>query len=137
MRHGRRLTARASNATRMRDFFLYLAISVGILAIVLWLAVYEPRVTLSEFHTWFGLAWFTALLAAVLVKMYWKARKRAKLWLLLTSFLAVHGLAFGILLYFVPAWPTVTYILTGSAEVVLFILIAKVTLGVLPITTKV
>ena len=120
----------------MRDFLYYVAIGLGILAITLWLAIYEPRVSLGEFRTWFAFIFFTVLLAVFLVRMYWRERRRAKLLVLLSVFLAAHVAAYLAILHYPPEWPTLWYIPGGTAEVMLFIVLANPWLDVLPSGTK-
>ena len=120
---------------QFRDSLVYTVIGIGVLAIIFYLAAFEPRVSLSEFHTWFSLAFFTALLAAVLAKAYWPVRRRILIWLLLAAFIAVHTAAFVAFLERDPNWPAFWYIPACTAEAMLFMLIAKLWLNVMPKTT--
>ena len=115
----------------MRDLLLCIAAALAVVIGILFLGSL-PGIT----HAWYSLIFFTAILVAAISKMYWKHRGKARVWPLLGAFIAAHIAAYVMLLHYVPDWPAFLYILTGPAEIVLFILIAKSRLHVLPTTTK-
>lgn len=119
----------------MRGFLISVAIAIGLLAVIVALALWIPGVGLTGFRAWFSFAFFTVLLAAVLVRAYWRARRRMKMWLLFTTFMTIHTGAYIVLLLRVTDWSALWYILTGPTEVMIFAAIAKLWLNVMPETT--
>lgn len=116
-----------------RDLILYTAIAVGIVTVgTLWAflmpEVYWPHLT----TTWFAFIFFTAGFGIFLVKLYWSKRKILKLWLLLGLLMAIHTAAYFIFLSYVHQWPAVWYLLTMPIEAMVFALIVKICLNVLP-----
>jgi len=81
---------------------------------------------------WYALIFFTLLLAAGLTKMYWRHRGKRTIWRLLFAFIAIHIVAYVVLLHYVPNWPAFWFIVTVPAEVMLFIFVAHAWLHVLP-----
>ena len=122
--------------SRVGGTFLYVVIGIVLVAGIVALAALRPDISYDRFHTWFSFAFFTAILGLVLAKMYWPVRKSAKVWLLLALFLAMHIVAYTFLLQRVRQWPSLLYLLTGPAEVMLFAAIAKILLDVLPPKVK-
>jgi hypothetical protein len=124
-----------SRGLSTRDLILYVAIGILVsAAAIAWPIVVPQRFWLG--HAWFSLVFFTVLLAAILTQMYWRARRRAQIFGLLGLFLAVHLAAYAVLLHYVPDWPAFWYVPSCTAEVMLFIALAKLWLHVLPSTTK-
>ena len=112
----------------MRDFFLYAAIGIGIVAtVVLWASV-GPDIS----HTWFSFLFFTGLLLAVLVKMYWPMRRNVKIWLLMLAFLTAHIGSYVLFLRRVHEWPAFWYLLAMPIEVMIFAAITHKFAHVLP-----
>lgn len=108
----------------MRDILLYVAIGLGFLGGILWLAIGRPDVSFSQFHVWGSFLFFTMLLAIVLAKMYWPVRRVWRVWLLLAIFMAVHTLGYVVFLLRVHGLPGYWYWFTCPVEVVLFAAIA-------------
>lgn len=123
--------------SRARDLLIY--VSIG-LAIVGSIALYEVLVPAQQWihlsYKWFSFIFFTILLAVILAKVYWQKRRKAKLWLLFALFMTAHVAAFAVFLSRVPSWPTLWYIPTCTAEAVLFMVIAKHWLNVMPKATR-
>jgi uncharacterized transporter YbjL len=111
---------------------LYVLIGTVFVCGIVALAALRPDISSDQFHTWFSFVFFTSILGGVLGKMYWSVRKTAKVWLLLSSFMVVHIVAYTFLLQRVRQWPSPLYLLTGPAEVMLFAAIAKMLLDVVP-----
>ncbi len=116
--------------------FLYVVIGIVLVAGIVALAALRPDISYDQFHIWFSFALFTGILGLVLAKMYWPVRKSAKVWLLLAFFMVVRIVAYTFLLQRVRQWPSLLYLLTGPAEVMLFAAIAKILLDVLPPKVK-
>jgi hypothetical protein len=114
---------------KVRELLLYIVAGIGVAAGLVAMAGIAT-------YTWYSFSCFTILLAGVLAKMYWPARKSAKVWLLLALFMAVHIIAYTFLLQRVREWPSLLYLLTGPGEVMLFAVIAKILLDVLPPKVK-
>lgn len=116
---------------KMGEMVIYVVSAIALVTGLL-LLLSTPGVT----HAWYSFICFTALLSAVLVKMYWPVRKSVKVWLLLAVFLSVHSLCYVVLLRNVSDWPGYSYLITCPIEVMLFAMIAKVALNVLPPNVK-
>ncbi len=101
---------------------------------MLWPILVPERFWIS--HTWFSFVFFTVLLAIVLIKLYWSARKSAKLWLLLAFAFLVHIVAYAAFLSHVQEWPALWYLLTMPVEVMVFAAIIYKCLKVLPAKVK-
>ncbi len=120
-----------------RDLVLYVAIALTlVVGGTLYIFLVPPQRWIHLSYAWYAFIFFTVLLAAALAKMYWFARKKVRLWVLLGAFLAVHSAAYVLLLHYVSGWPTFWYIPSCTAEGMLFIWLAKLWLDVLPSTTK-
>ncbi len=117
---------------RVGGTLLYVLIGIALVGGIVALAALRPDISSDQFHTWFSFVFFTGILGLVLAKMYWSVRKSAKVWLLLASFMVVHIVAYTFLLQRVRQWPSLLYLLTGPAEVMLFAAIAKILIDVLP-----
>jgi hypothetical protein len=116
-----------------RDLIIYIAIAVGIVTIgTLWAFLLPERYWPDLTTTWFAFIFFTAVFGIFLVKLYWSKRKMARLWLLLALLMAVHTTAYVIFLSYVQQWPAIWYLFTMPIEAMLFALIVKICLNVLP-----
>jgi len=123
----------SANRSRKKDLILYIAIGVCVaMGAVFWPYLipepYWPHLT----TTWFAFIFFTAVFGIFLVKLYWSKRKMAKLWLLLALLMAIHTTAYVIFLSYVHQWPAIWYLFTMPIEAMLFALIVKICLNVLP-----
>jgi len=112
----------------MRNLLLYIAIALGILAILIVLAVYVPNVS----HGWFIFGGTTTFLVAFLLKMYWPVRSKWKTWPLLGLLLLVHVGFYIVLLHYVQDVPILSYFLSIPIEVMLFQSVVYKAVGVLP-----
>ena len=116
-----------------RDLIIYIAIGIGIVMVpTLWMFLVPERYWPHLTGTWFAFIFFTVVLGLFLVKLYWPHRKMVKLWVLLASLMVNHALAYIIFLSHVHQWPAVWYLLTMPIECMLFALIVKMCLNVLP-----
>jgi hypothetical protein len=119
------------------DLVLYVAIALAlVIGGALYIFFVPPQRWVHLTHTWFAFTFFTVLLAVALAKMYWSARKRAKLWVLLGLFPLAHIAAYVVFLKRVPDWPTFWYIPSYTAEGMLFMVLTKLGLNVMPTTTR-
>jgi len=112
----------------MRTFLLYVVIGIAVVAGILALAAYAPNIT----HAWFSFVGFTSVLAIVLARMYWSARKSAKVWLFLAVFMVIHSGGYVILLRQGADWSGLWYVLTMPIEVMIVIAAIKICLNVMP-----
>lgn len=116
-----------------RDLILYIAIGVGIVTVgTLWAFLMPERYWPHLTTTWFAFIFFTVLLGIFLARFYWTHRKIVKLWLLLGALMAIHTMAYAIFLSYVHQWPALWYLFTMPIEVMLFAVIVKMCLNILP-----
>jgi hypothetical protein len=121
----------------LRDLVLYLGIALAlVIGGTLYIFLVPPQRWIHLSYSWSVFVFFTVLLGAALAKMYWGERRRTKIWILLVSFLAAHIAVYVVLLQNVQDWSAFWYVLTGPAEVMAFVAIAKAWLDVMPTTTK-
>lgn len=90
------------------------------------------RLWIHVTHAWFSFFLLTIILVAVLVKMYWPARKSLKLWILMLFLLGMHTVGYVVLLRHVPQWPTYLYLLTIPLEIMFVAATVKACLNILP-----
>jgi hypothetical protein len=110
---------------KLRELGLYIIVAIGVIAGGLALAAFTS-------YEWYSFILFSALLAVVLAKMYWQARRVWRLWLLLALFMIAHTGVYVAVLQRVPNWPTISYVITGPLEIMLFATIAWFWLKVNP-----
>jgi len=116
-----------------RDLIIYIAIGASVpAAMMAWVYLVPQRFWVHVARTWFAFIFFTVFLGIFLVKLYWPHRKMAKLWLLLGLLMAIHTAAYIIFLRHVHQWPALWYVFTMPIEGMLFALIVKICLNVLP-----
>lgn len=116
-----------------RDLLIYIAIGVGIVTVgTLWAFLLPERYWPHLSYTWSAFIVFTVVMGVVLAKLYWHKRRMVKLWLLLGLLMAIHTVAYVIFLCYVHSWSALWYVFTMPFEVMLFALVVKVCLNVLP-----
>ncbi len=121
----------------LRDLVLYVGIALAlVVGGTLYIFLVPPQQWIHLSYSWYAFIFFTLLLAVSLAKMYWGVRKTPKIRMLLSLFLAGHIAAYVALLQNVQNWSAFWYILTGPAEVMVFVAIAKAWLDVMPTTTR-
>jgi hypothetical protein len=122
-----------ANRSHTKDLILYIAIGVCIaMGVMFWPYLIPERYWPHLTTTWFAFIFFTAALGIFLVKLYWSKRKILKLWLLLGLLMAIHTTAYVILLSHLHQWPALWYLLTMPIEAMLFALVVKICLNILP-----
>ena len=112
----------------IREFFLYTAIGIGLVATVLLLAFFLPNIS----HTWFIFFWATAFLCLFVSRMYWHEKKSGKLRILLAFLLIGHIGIHTILFEHFPKLPTILFLFTVPLEIMLVAATVKLCLNVMP-----
>ena len=112
----------------IRNLLLYIVIGIGLVTAVLFLAFFLPNIS----HAWFIFVWATAFLCLFVSRMYWHQRKSGKLWALLVLLLIVHIALHAITFEHLPQFPTILFLFTVPAEIMLVATIVKVCLNVMP-----
>jgi hypothetical protein len=79
-----------------RDLALYVGVGFTLLAFIVYMSLYHPKVEL--FSAWTELGAMTALVFGALLKVYWNYRTTVRLWTCLLSLSAVHVGLFAALL---------------------------------------
>ncbi len=115
--------------TRLTDVFLYIGIGILVLVAI----VLSSLNHISVSRKWSSFTFFTGLLAVALVKMYWSARKDARLWFLLAAVLGLHCAFYVALLDRIGDWPAFSYVISCPLEAMLTILIVKLCLNIMPV----
>ncbi|MGB2668145.1 MAG: hypothetical protein WAK48_29405 [Candidatus Acidiferrum sp.] len=112
----------------IRNFLFYIVIGIGLVTVVLLLALFLPNVS----HAWFIFIWATAFLFLFVSKMYWHQRRSGKLWTLLALLLIAHIALHTITFEHWPQFPTILFLFTVPAEIMLVAAIVKLCLNVMP-----
>ena len=116
-----------------RDLIIYIAIGVSLpTAMVAWVYLIPERFWPHLTYTWYSFILFTVLMGVVLAKLYWHRRNSLKLWLVLALLMAIHTVAYVIVLSHVHQWSAIWYVITMPFECMLFGVIIKLWLNVLP-----
>jgi hypothetical protein len=113
------------------DFLLYVAISLLVLFAIGIFVVYVPESRRPD-RKWAEFAFYSSLLFIVLAKLYWRIRKRLKLWLIMLGTLMLHLSVYVPLLSRIDHWPSIAYLLLMPIEAMLIVIVVKLKLGVLP-----
>ena len=93
---------------RTRDFFLYVAIGIAVIAAILFFA-HRP-VNHDAFIRWGGLAFNTVVLYGYFVANSRLFLRKWSFWAMTTIFLCMHLAAFGILLVHVDEWKLIWFV---------------------------
>jgi hypothetical protein len=101
------MTPRAANPSRqiqnrVRDFALYIAISLAVGAVAILLG--RSHLSLGAISQWFGLAFYSAVLYGIFISANWYARRQRHFWLVTILAFCVHAATFAAIIVNVPQW---------------------------------
>jgi hypothetical protein len=95
----------------IRDYSLYLLISVAIVAVAIWAA--KRSVAEETIHTWGSFAFATPILFGFFVAEYRRLWRKRLFWLVTFALLALHSLGYAVVFARVSPWRgSWTFILT-------------------------
>jgi hypothetical protein len=113
---------------KLSDLFLYSLIGMACVGVTIAWGIGGPEVS----YSWYSFSFFTVILAAVLLKMYWPVRKSTKVWVLLALLFAGHVGLYVLILHRVQQLSAFWYFLTMPFEVMLIAAVIYKCIHVLP-----
>jgi hypothetical protein len=115
------------------DLALYVLIGVSLVVVgALWFFLVPERFWPNLTHSWFTFIFMTFFLAVLLVTFYWSVRKKTKIWLVLALLMAIHIVAYTLVLRHVEDLPGAWYLLSGPLELMAMVAIVHAWTKVLP-----
>ncbi len=103
------------NPRRVRDFALYILISLGVASGAIWYAAQTERSS-EALGNWVGLAAITALLFGYSIQRHRRLLPRFSFWALIGGLLCVHLCAFVVILLRVEHWRLFWFVLAYPVE---------------------
>lgn len=108
-------------AQRVRDFVLYVVISLVLALGALWFADRHLDISHDQFERWGGLAFNTAVLFGFIVSNHRRFARYLRFWVLIAALFAAHLSIFVLLLFrIIEHWSLFWFVIAWPVEVMAF-----------------